>query len=282
MRERGAAGPGDVILAGFRIFAARWQDLVKIAAVTVLPVAVVGVVLLTPFTPETVGDIMANQTAPEDLEQRLQEVEVEEWIRWGVGYGIYAIASWIVSTFAFGASLIVVHEHLQNRSIGAGEALRAALPRLPRLLLLVLLVWLLSGIGLLLCLLPGIWLLTSWFVAPVAMFHEGLPARRSMGRSFRLVRNRFWPTLLVVALAFGAVYLLQAGANAIASILLAPVADAGRLYFAGLMLAGGVIGLAAIGVLAAIATELYLDLVARAERGGEPGTPTPPPTEAFS
>lgn len=281
MGGRGAAGPGDIVLAGFRMFGLQWRQFVTIGALTIVPVTVVAVALLTPLTPDLVGDIMANQTAPTDFEARLEEVAVEDWIQWGVAYGIYAIVSSIVSTLALGASLVVAREQVQQRSIGVGDALRAMLPRLPRLLLLVFLVWVASAVGLVLCLLPGIWLLTSWSVAPVVVLHEDRSAWRSMGRSFRLVRTRFWPTFVVVLLTFAAMFFLQTGANAVASILLAPAGEgAGRLHFAAATLAAGVIAAVGVGVGASIITELYLDLVERAE--GSAGAPTPPPLEAFS
>lgn len=282
MAGRGALGPGEVIQAGSRLFGERWRDLLKIGAVAILPVTIAGLIAITPFTPDVVGDIIANESTPAEIERRVEEVGLDEWIRWGVAYGIFVIASWLVTTLAFGASIVLLREHLAGSPVGVSHAFRAASRRLGSLLALALVAGFLSAIGFLFCLLPGVWLVTSWIVAPVAMFHEDRGALGSMGRSYRLVRDRFWPTLLVVLLLFLALALGQNLVSGGLAIVLAPLQDgSGTLFFAVLMAAGSLVWVVAMGLHAAIATELYLDLVARFE-GVHPSAPVPPPQEAFA
>lgn len=96
MAARGALGPGEVIQAGTRLFGERWRDLLKIGAVAILPVTIAGIIAIAPFTPDVVGDIIANESTPAEIERRVEQVPVDEWIRWGVAYGIFVIASWLV------------------------------------------------------------------------------------------------------------------------------------------------------------------------------------------
>lgn len=281
MGGRGAAGPGDVILAGARIFGARWQEMLKIGAMTVLPLSLVGVVATTPFIPEVVGDIIAGETTPTEIEHRLGEVSVDQWVQLGVAYGIYLIASWIVTAIALGASIVVARQHVRGISVSATAAIKEALRRIGSLLALSLYAGILSVIGFLFCLLPGVWLVTSWIAAPAVMFHEDRGALASMGSSYRLVRSRFWPTLVVVLLSFVAYFVVNSGTNAVVSVLLAPLGQAdGVLFFTAMMVAGGLLAFIGIGLHAGITTEVYLDLVARRD-GFQPVPPTPPPLEAF-
>jgi uncharacterized membrane protein len=68
-------------------------------------------------------------------------------------------------------------------------------------------IWLaiLYGLGLILpslLIIPGVWLAVAWSMSYPAMLAEGLGAARALGRSFRLVRGRWWPT-------FGALIVMQ-------------------------------------------------------------------------
>ena len=41
---------------------------------------------------------------------------------------------------------------------------------------------------------PGIWLAVAWSVSYPALLSEGIGPVAALGRSFRLVRGRWWPT----------------------------------------------------------------------------------------
>jgi hypothetical protein len=86
------------------------------------------------------------------------------------------------------------------------ESLRAATSRLPSLLWLGLLMFGGLGLAAIALIIPAIWLGVAWSLAFPVMIAEGQRGTKAMGRSFRLVQNRWWPTFGALFLAF----LLQA------------------------------------------------------------------------
>lgn len=266
MRTSAGMSPGDIILAGLRDFGARWKDLVTAAALAVLPVTAVGLAVVATLAPDAVGDLMSNTLTPEELEASLGSVTAAEWIRFGVAYGLLILVSGIANAAAFGACLLIEREHLQGRQLSYGVALREAARRWHSLLWLFFLSGLLTAIGFLLCVLPGVWLLVSWFAAPVVLMHEGLKGRRALGRSRWLVRPRFWPVLLVALLEFVGLGLIQSGATSLAGMLLPSSLDtvAESSFFA-VMLLSTIAGLVTLGMHTCIVTRLYFDLVQRSE-----------------
>jgi predicted secreted protein len=82
------------------------------------------------------------------------------------------------------------------------ESLRAATSRLPSLIWLGFLMFgglALSAVALII---PAIWLGVAWSVAFPVMIAEGQRGTKALGRSFRLVQNRWWPTFGALFLAF--------------------------------------------------------------------------------
>lgn len=53
-------------------------------------------------------------------------------------------------------------------------------------------------VGLVLCYLPGIWIGTSFVMAPMAHAQERLGATDALGRSFKLAHKKWWWTFLLV------------------------------------------------------------------------------------
>ena len=82
------------------------------------------------------------------------------------------------------------------------ESLRAATGRLGSLLWLAFLMVVGLGLAMVAVFGPFIWLGVSWAVAFPVLIAEGQRGSRALGRSFRLVRGRWWPTFGALALAF--------------------------------------------------------------------------------
>ena len=257
--------PGEVILTGLRDFGARWKDLVTAVAVAVLPVSAVGLAIVAMVAPDAVGDLMSATMTPEELESSLGSVTTEEWIRFGVAYGVFILLSGIANAAAFGACLAIERAQVRGEAaVSYGEGLREAFRRWHSLVWLFVLSGLLTAVGFVLCILPGIWLFVSWLVAPVVLMHEGIKGRRALGRSYRLTRSRFWPVLLVALLEFIGLGLIQSGATSLAGVVL-PVSleEVTESSFFAVMLLSTLAGLVTMAIHACIATRLYQDLVAR-------------------
>jgi hypothetical protein len=122
-------------------------------------------------------------------------------------------------------------------------------------------------LGLIALIVPGIWLAVSWSVAISALLFESLGPTRALGRSFELVRGRWWPTLatLFVALVVASIAsgIVQSGFDALMKTSLGD-----HVFTAAVLDAlGGTLGsVVAVPIQAIAVAMLYLDLRARKER----------------
>ena len=169
----------------------------------------------------------------------------------------------IASAFISLATSRVVAAELSGEPIRGGAASRFALSRMLILVAIVVIAGLGISLGLVLLVIPGIWLAVSVTMVPhvVALENRGVVA--SLSRSIRLVRGRWWPTLgyqiLVALMGSVAGWLLQF--VAIPLVVLGDVSTGLALVFvAGLIFQGLV-----VAAIAVMNTMWYFDLRARIE-----------------
>jgi hypothetical protein len=137
-----------------------------------------------------------------------------------------------------------------RRDSSAGDLVRSALPVVLPLIGAGILAGIATGIGLILLVVPGLFLLTIWAVIAPAIVVERTPVMRSFGRSRELVRGNGWPVfgaifvafiiVLIGSIVFGAIAdgisngpLVRIVFSAIASTITAPITAlvAAVLYF---------------------------------------------------
>jgi hypothetical protein len=101
---------------------------------------------------------------------------------------------------ATGACFKAVRDSYLGEPATVRGSLAYALRRLHSLVWVTLLAGIVTALGLILVLVGSVWLWTSFAVAVPALMAEGLKGRRALGRSFRLVRGRWWATFAVMLL----------------------------------------------------------------------------------
>lgn len=113
---------------------------------------------------------------------------------------------------------------------------------------------------------PGIWLYVAWSVATPALLIENVRGRRALGRSFRLVRGRWWH---VFAVQFVAVVLVAVISGIIEAVLvgISLAVDSGSVALAVVLLslAAAIASIVTRPFQAAVTTILYYDLRVRRE-----------------
>jgi hypothetical protein len=126
-------------------------------------------------------------------------------------------------------------------------------------------------LGLVLLVLPGIYLFVRWYVTAQAIVVEGLGAVDGLSRSGELVRGQWWRVfgVLLVSLLIGAI---AAAILFLPLDLAAPATDSGPLFMLGTILLDAVTA----SFIALTGTLLFFDL--RARQAGEPvpAGPSPP------
>jgi hypothetical protein len=183
---------------------------------------------------------------------------------------------WIGSLLAIAVGVLyqgTVVELVQDvedgrRDHSVGELMRSALPVLGPLLGAGILAGLGIVFGLVLLVIPGLYLATIWAVIAPAIVIERRGVFESFGRSRQLVKGQGWPVFGTIVVA----YLLAAIAGFVFTALAEAIADGALLRIVFSALASTIT--APIGAL--VAAVLYFRL--KGIKGEQPGVEATPPT----
>jgi hypothetical protein len=171
----------------------------------------------------------------------------------------------VLNTIATAACFRAVTGTYLGEQPTVGDSLSFAASRV------VPLIWLsiLYGLGLiipfLLLILPGIWLAVAWALSYPALLSEDVRGVKALGRSFQLVRGRWWPTfgallvmyLIVIVISgilgvlFGATLIASLDSEVVAAIIYTIVNTLSSLI--------------TLPLIAAVLTIIYFDLRVRKE-----------------
>jgi hypothetical protein len=235
-------GIGEILGTAFRLYRRHWQTLLAVAAVVVVPLTLLQYLL---------GDLVRTQGET----TRNGVVETATW-----SVGIAGLLAALVGILAYlvltGAITRAVAAEVAGEDPGVEQSYRFGFHRLGSVLLVSVLVGLAIIGGLILFVIPGIYVGVRLCVSIEALVVEGRRGTEAMGRSWSLVGGHWWHaffTLLVAALLTGIV-------NA---VITAPF-SATNWFAQGLAAAVATVVTLPYGVLVGVL--LYLDLRARKER----------------
>jgi hypothetical protein len=142
-------------------------------------------------------------------------------------WSLIAVGVSIVGYFWLQGALIEAVRDVRDGSadFSVGDLFRRTQPRLPALIVAGILAGLGIAFGLLLLVLPGLFLLSRWFLITPAIVIEGRSAGESFGRSWELTRGYIGPALGLVLLTILIVIVGGGIASALIAALLAPLPD---------------------------------------------------------
>jgi hypothetical protein len=228
-----------VIGEAWGIYKAHWRHLLTLSFVTYLIVAVITALLAAILT----------------------------W----VGALIGAVIS-LVAVFWLQAALVRAVEDLRDgkADLSLQETFDAAKPHLGSVLVAGILAGLGIAIGLLLLIVPGLFLMTIWAVIVPVIVLEGKSAGESFSRSRELVRGNGWGVFGVIVL----VILLLIGFEIVLGLVLTPLADWLQGFISNI-----VSGTLTAPFIAVVLTLLYFRLKAAKEPAQEHVAVTPPPEQ---
>lgn len=279
-------GVGEMVDAAIRLFRTNFLTLIKISSVVLVPIAVIqliGTVMVGPLDMASLVVVDPDMTPAEALEPLIPLYAV---------LGVTGLLSFLGSILVQGASITALAQVYQGEEPDWRSSLRVggrrflpltistilfslgtAMPLLIAGALIVLLVIAIGPVGLL----PGfavgvgglvatVILFTRWTVSPAALVTEQLGPVAALGRSFQLVRGRFWPVLGAIVLA----YILYFVVNQIISVVTTVVTLAGAMGSEQVSFIPSVVGSALVSIiatpfLAAMVTIIYFDLRVRKE-----------------
>jgi hypothetical protein len=274
-------GVGEILDTAFRIYRTRFKDLIAAVAIPMIPLVVLQILINLSVTSrttlETQNGVLVQRTGPSP----------------GVTLGAVGatlLISVIGGAIAQAASVRIIADQYLGSSTSWRESLRYALSKVGSVVLVSFLVGICELLGLIACVLPGIYLWAALAVSVPALLIENARGTKALGRSRSLVTGRWWPT-------FGALVVIFLLTSIISGIFGAIIGGGTALSgsitgsTASRILSGGVTGIITIlttPLTAAVATIIYFDLRIRKEgfdvalMAQRLGVPAPPASTGWA
>jgi hypothetical protein len=234
-------GIGEILSTAFQLYQRHWRTLLAIAAVVVVPFTLLQYLLGDQV--RTRGEVTSNG--------------VVETATWAVGIAglVAALAGVVMFLVLTGAITRAVAAEVAGEDPGVEQSYRFGFHRFWSVLLVSVLVGLAIIGGLILLIIPGIYIGVRLCVSIEALVVEGRRGTQAMGRSWELVGGHWWH-------AFGTVVVAGLLTGVVNAVITAPFGNTGWFVQAVAAAVATVVTLP-YGVLVGVL--LYLDLRARKE-----------------
>ena len=247
-------GVGELLDAAIKVCTAHAGPLVKAVLVVVLPVQIISALVLASTVEADFFDITAS-----DPEAGVDDTST--FLAGQLVVGLLSVVSYVLAT---GACFHAIAEGWLGREPDWRSSLRFAARRAHSLLWVSTLYFLGVVLGLVACIAPGIWIGIAWSVSYAVLFVEDERGTKALGRSFALVKDRWWASFGVIALGFALAAIVSGIFAGLVSA--AAFVNDSLAFLIVVNTIGTLIGtLVTTPFQAAIATVLYFDLRVRKE-----------------
>ena len=189
---------GEVLDVAIKIVWRHARTLIPLVFLIVAPVQILAALIQASALPDAFTQTFYG-TAPPDEFEPVDEDEI--WVA-VVAFVLAIVLGFLATTIAVGACFKAVADAYLGERPSVRTSAAYAARRVHSLMWLIVLYYVLVFLGALLLLVPGVWLGVAWVTAIPALLTEGVRGRRALGRSYRLVRGRWWPTFAITLLAF--------------------------------------------------------------------------------
>jgi hypothetical protein len=174
------------------------------------------------------------------------------------------VVSLVAASIAVAAAYRLVADAYLGRPVDPDASLRFGLRRLGSVIWVTLLNFAGAFVGFLFLIVPGVFLVVSWSIAIPVLLGENLRGTKAMGRSFALVRGRWWPCAGVV----GLMYLLELIVYAGIVLVIRTIVDSSgndSVLFVEQGVTSLIVSALVLPFQVAVTTVLYIDLRVRKE-----------------
>jgi hypothetical protein len=245
---------GEVLDVALKIFGRHWQTLVACVLVPTIPIQIVSVLTILAIAPEQFDPDRSSTTLIEGTGTEIAAVAVVQ------------ILSLIASLLATAACFKAVADGYLGQPPTLGGSLRFGLPRIPRLFGLSVVCGVMIALGVLGCLVGALFVAALVILSVPAMLLERIGVFAAIGRSFELVKGRYWQIVLMLLVIFVALLFISAFFGSIFGAVARAGGDASETANAFVSFIAGV-GASAITtpIFAALLTVLYFDQRVRKE-----------------
>jgi len=248
---------GEILDVSIKICLSQWRTLIKAVLVVVVPVQIVSTIVNADYTVQSLDfSTSSTQTPQETLEQFNQYLG---------GLAIAGVLQILAVLLATAACFRAIAQAYLGEEIDWRSSLSYAFALTPALLWLSLLYALGLVLAFVLLILPSVWLYVAWAFALPVLLVEGHRGPKALGRSFQLVKGRWWRTFGVIIVGFILATIVSTIAQAV--FLIGIFAGEGNDALVLVLSAiAGIVGLAvSTPFQAALLTVIYFDLRVRKE-----------------
>jgi hypothetical protein len=254
-------GIGEILDVGIKITVRHFWTLARAVLIVVVPLQLMASIVDLSVAEGTLSSGGANLETDEFGNPQLEPEEIWTFFAAVLVSGVLGL---LAQTIATGACFKAVTDAYLGRAPSWLGSTTHVLRRLHSILWISFLTYLLGGLALLACILPGVWLFIAWTVAIPAFLTEELKGRRALGRSFRLVRNFWWRTFAIIIL--GSI-LASVVSGVLVGVLVAVTftADSTIAFVIANFAASVAAGVLTTPFIAAVTIVLYIDLRVRKE-----------------
>ena len=248
---------GEILDVSIKIFLTHWRTLLTAALVVVVPVQVVITLLTADYTVQSLDfGTDTTQTPEETLE------EINQYLGGLVISGVLQVCAVLLAS---AACFRAIAQAYLGEQTDWRASLAYALRRTPQLLLITLLYMLGVAVATIFFIAPGVWLYIAWAFALPVLLVEGTGGSKSLGRSFALVKGRWWRTFGVLVLGLVLALVVSTVIQGVFFVGMFAGAD-NDLFVLLLSAIAGIVGLAITTPFqAALLAVVYFDLRVRKE-----------------
>lgn len=256
---------GEVLDVAMKIVWRNASTLMRVVVVVVLPVQVIVAFVQLSALPSGSrfqnGGIFTGSLPRTTSAQPLTAHQVATQV---TGFGVASVLGFLAGILAAGACYRAITSAYLGEQTGWRDSLAFAARRLHSILWVSIITGVISVLGLIACLLPGVYLFVSFTVAVPVLLTEQRRGFSALGRSRELVRGFWWRTLGIVVL--GAI-LSSIVAGLLQALVLGLVSTGSSSagWIAGTVFAGTLSKMITTPFTAAFVTVLYFDLRVRKE-----------------
>jgi hypothetical protein len=181
---------GEILDAAIKVYLRHWKPLTLAVIGPILPLTILSVLLTASLDSDDFGRFEETGD-PADI-------STEFWVGAGLSSFVTFLTTAVVTAVCFKA----VADAWLGAEPSVGRSWRFALPRVLALVGLFLLSALGYFVGLLACIVPGIFLYVMWSVSTATLLFERVGPFQALGRSFQLIKQRFWAVLALQVIVF--------------------------------------------------------------------------------
>ena len=244
---------GEVLDASFKVVRQGFGTLALCVVVVALPLNIVNTLI---------------QASTSDNAFNLDDPTVTGDVSTGTALAgglLTTVLSIVLNTIATAACFRAVSGFYLGEKPTVGESLSFAATRVGPLIWLSIL----YGFGLiipfLLLIIPGIWLAVAWALSFPALLSEDARGSKALGRSFGLVKGRWWPTFGAILVMYLIVLVISAIVGALFGALFVASLDSEATAAVLTTIINTLSSLITLPLFAAVLTILYYDLRVRKE-----------------